>query len=391
LAGRITGETDSQAAWTQSFGYDDLGRLKNESYPSSLNETTYAYDKNGNRRQKIVSGGSGYTDYYRYDNADKLLWINRGADEEPTSGQSTPYSLYSYLPDGKRQTAERALSTGGDPLSQTYSYGLLGQLIGETSSQSGHSSYSAYPAYDVFGQRTSEWDTLRDGASLNPEKSYWGPDGIYRQDVHGSSAGYNVYTEGLSQRFVPTSGSATDAFYHTDAQGNVRFLTDATGAVASELRYDAFGAMEPQTTGAPTTTDYNPTPFQWGGAWGYQREYRTATEPGLDLFYVGARYYDYNTGQFLSPDPIGFAGGLNRYLYCDDDPINCVDPSGMIGIQFGENGPVIGIGDPTFVFTGQGVEQGVLTGLYALNSVWFGGNPGCYADEPGFGFSRGAA
>jgi len=34
-------------------------------------------------------------------------------------------------------------------------------------------------------------------------------------------------------------------------------------------------------------------------------------------------------GRFISEDPIGFAGGLNPYLYCDNDPVNLSDPTGL--------------------------------------------------------------
>jgi RHS repeat-associated protein len=51
-------------------------------------------------------------------------------------------------------------------------------------------------------------------------------------------------------------------------------------------------------------------------------------ESGNDYF--GARYYNPNTGRFLSEDPIGFDGsGPNLYAYADDDPIYWVDPFGL--------------------------------------------------------------
>ena len=41
------------------------------------------------------------------------------------------------------------------------------------------------------------------------------------------------------------------------------------------------------------------------------------------------RWYDPNTGRFLSPDPTGFAGGLsNLYCYCGNDPLTQTDPTG---------------------------------------------------------------
>ena len=41
------------------------------------------------------------------------------------------------------------------------------------------------------------------------------------------------------------------------------------------------------------------------------------------------RYYDPQAGCYLSPDPIGLAGGEHAYLYCNGDPINTVDPLGL--------------------------------------------------------------
>jgi RHS repeat-associated protein len=61
--------------------------------------------------------------------------------------------------------------------------------------------------------------------------------------------------------------------------------------------------------------------------WAGQHEYQADLPLGLS--HVGARQYDSFTGRFLNRDPIGFAGGLNLYGYCDNDPVNAVDPSGL--------------------------------------------------------------
>ncbi len=45
-------------------------------------------------------------------------------------------------------------------------------------------------------------------------------------------------------------------------------------------------------------------------------------------------------GRFLSPDPIGFAGGLNQYGYVGGNPTNGVDPSGL---QVGPAGAFVGV------------------------------------------------
>ncbi|GAX60814.1 hypothetical protein SCALIN_C14_0080 [Candidatus Scalindua japonica] len=46
---------------------------------------------------------------------------------------------------------------------------------------------------------------------------------------------------------------------------------------------------------------------------------------------VTTRYYDSETGRFISEDPIGFAGGdLNLYAYVQNNPVILIDPSGLI-------------------------------------------------------------
>ena len=46
--------------------------------------------------------------------------------------------------------------------------------------------------------------------------------------------------------------------------------------------------------------------------------------------YYRARYYDPSTGRFLSEDPLQFAGGTNFYRFVLNNPINFVDPSGLL-------------------------------------------------------------
>ena len=64
-------------------------------------------------------------------------------------------------------------------------------------------------------------------------------------------------------------------------------------------------------------------PAGFGGQFGYY----TDSETGLAL--CQHRYYDSSVGRFLTRDPIGYAGGLNLYAYCANNPVSSADPTGF--------------------------------------------------------------
>jgi RHS repeat-associated protein len=82
----------------------------------------------------------------------------------------------------------------------------------------------------------------------------------------------------------------------------------------------------------------------WGAAPGWGTPPQVGTKPLHELLgyrgltvdptgYVqqGLRAYDPQVGRWLSPDPVGHAGSLSLYDYCDNDPLNVFDPDGRFG------------------------------------------------------------
>ena len=47
------------------------------------------------------------------------------------------------------------------------------------------------------------------------------------------------------------------------------------------------------------------------------------------------RFYDPETGRYISADPVGLAGGMNLYLYASGNPANLIDPKGLWSTGFG--------------------------------------------------------
>jgi len=48
------------------------------------------------------------------------------------------------------------------------------------------------------------------------------------------------------------------------------------------------------------------------------------------LYYYRARYYNPHIGRFMQTDPVGYDDGINWYLYCNNNPLSFVDPSGNL-------------------------------------------------------------
>ena len=110
---------------------------------------------------------------------------------------------------------------------------------------------------------------------------------------------------------------ATDIFpglKPTLAQAN------SSDSIAESYDYDAYGNVTIRNgsgTVIPTSAYGNRFLFQG-------REYDYTTQ----LYNFRARWYDTETGRWLSNDPIGISGGLNLYAFCSNDPVNYVDPMG---------------------------------------------------------------
>jgi RHS repeat-associated protein len=144
-------------------------------------------------------------------------------------------------------------------------------------------------------------------ASGNLLRSYaWGP-GI------DNLLAVTVYTY-PSNSLQP---SASSYYAVKDRLGSVHALVDAQGQVVESYSYDAWGNLLSHSRTNELTNFSLRFLFQG-------REFSSAT----GLYNFRARWYDPQSGRWLSKDPIGLEGGLNLYAFCGDDPVNCTDPDG---------------------------------------------------------------
>ena len=115
----------------------------------------------------------------------------------------------------------------------------------------------------------------------------------------------------------------TTTYYHYDGIGAVTGLTDVNAKLLQSYSYDAFGnALMVQGQGKGAKNIVNPYGFS-------TKEYN----PKSGLSYFGARYYDPVVGRFVTkdlwPGTIEDPSTLNKYAYCNNNPVNLIDLYGL--------------------------------------------------------------
>jgi len=121
---------------------------------------------------------------------------------------------------------------------------------------------------------------------------------------------------------------APQVFYPIrDRLGSIMGLVDASGVMVAYYDYDAWGGLMRATVPSGSSVLYN-FRFRW-----QCREYVPVIRESTcntGFYYFRNRWYDPQSGRFISKDPIGLDGGdLNLYVFCGNDPVNNVDPYGL--------------------------------------------------------------
>ena len=138
-------------------------------------------------------------------------------------------------------------------------------------------------------------------------------------DASGSLTDRYLWAPQIDQLLADENAVGNVLWPLVDNQNTVRDLVDSTGAVVDHLVYDANGNIVSQTNAAD-----QPLFAFTGQMW----------DADAGLQYNRARWYDPETGRFVSQDPKSFAAGdPNLYRYVTNDPLNAVDPTGWQQLQ----------------------------------------------------------
>ncbi|GAB2914935.1 RHS repeat-associated core domain-containing protein [Rheinheimera gaetbuli] len=279
---------------SRQYSYSALHQLLSVT-DNQLGNTAYQYNELDQLVSKSHSGDSAQNEAHQWDSfgnpsgdgivvkQDRLLQYQANHYQYDDSGNQT-----AAVTAGKRQQRE---------------YNGFNQLTALSNTNSSGVFVTRYE-YDAFGRRSAKitasgrTDYLWDGNQLSGEYSQ----GEYR---------WYLYEPGSNKPLALISGGQL-YFYQLDQLGTPLSLTDSENNIVWQASYSVFGK-------ATVTVNDIDNPIR------FQGQYYDA-ESGLH--YNHFRYYDPQTGRFISQDPIGLLGGINHYQYAPNH-INWIDPLGL--------------------------------------------------------------
>lgn len=287
---------------TFGYTYDAVGNVLTHSQTGE-GTITYTYDNQGQLLK--AAGDTTYT--YTYDNVGNILTASNGTTTHTyTYGDANWKDLLTKF-DGVSITYDAA----GNPLAYyngtnwTYTWAagrrLMSAVSGSNTINFSYNEDGSRASKTVNGTRHNyTWD----GTTL--VRDYYGNTILdFSYDANGQP--YAMYY------------NSTPYFYILNLQGDVIRMVDGNGNTVASYEYDPYGKVISATG---TLADINPLRYR-----GYYYDQETK------LYHLWSRYYDPQTGRFISADSYASTGqgtlGYNMFAYCNNCPAVFVDYLGM--------------------------------------------------------------
>ena len=318
----------SEQAVKKAYTYDSLDRVKEMTYTDLetgkvMESYRYSYDKNSNITEKTevnnypkeekdkVNETKAYTydalgrltktvttDHKNDDKTKTVTYTYDKAGNRTKEDDGTTQTAYTYNGLDQLQTATKEKGTAVDEVRQ-YSYDANGNQTDVKNTKTGQTeSYT----YDAENRLSKVAVTGKDGKTAVIQQNRYNGDGQRIQKVEGSK-------------------TTNYLLYHKDIQGSSTSLVKEDGSADATYQYTDFG----ETTINGDNKAENEVCYT-GGIY----DQRTG------LYYLNARYYNPEDGRLVTEDT--YRGENDKpdtqhlYVYCANNPINHVDPSGHYAV-----------------------------------------------------------
>ncbi|MFO0871611.1 MAG: pre-peptidase C-terminal domain-containing protein [Pirellulales bacterium] len=319
-AGRLAslGHTaGGQSAALYQFQYDAASRITQ--WTQDGTPQVLAYDAN-DQLLTVTPAGSAATERYTYDANGNRTGAGVGGTGTRSTGPANRLQSdgrYSYTYDADGNLIRRTELASG--ASTEYTWDFRNRLTAVTRRQADNTFVEQVEyRYDALDRRIRR--TVQDSVNdATPEITHY----VHDRDrvlleMTGNGGGTEAsrrYLHGPAVDQVLAQQDAGGGFEWllADHVGTVRDVVEENGSTQS-FAYDTFGR-----TTSPPAVDERRIGFA-----GHE------LDPVSGLYDFRARYYDAETGRFLSEDPLRWASGEeNLYRYAANSPVLYVDPYGL--------------------------------------------------------------
>jgi RHS repeat-associated protein len=232
-----------------------------------------------------------------------------------------------YVPQNSLDDFGRILASVFEKIPLSTGYNLMGEVITHGQKQLSWDpwgrlvkitdpSYSWEASYDAFGRRLqtrytkSGEQTLITNSLYDPEEEF--------QEIGiqiGGKTFWKIYGPDACDAISDETGASVTLMHNALRQ--LTGVVSHQGTLYSEKSPSFYGPLEINPSVSSDLISYAQS-LNW---------HSKAQDP-TGFIWMGDRYYDSRSGQFLSQDPVSYPMCLDLYAYANGDPVNYFDPDG---------------------------------------------------------------
>ncbi|HEY6871846.1 MAG TPA: RHS repeat-associated core domain-containing protein [Geobacteraceae bacterium] len=285
----------------------------------ALQSLSYSYDGNANITAITNNLDNTKNKSYSYDALDRLTggtgpwgtvsWTYDPVGNRLTQADNTGTSTYVYQPGSNR------LATISGAIQNSFSYDANGNMLAESTKQYSYNQGQRL----IHTAATKTGDYVYNALGQRVKKTVAGVVTYYIFDKNGQLI-YETASDGTQAEYIYLNDQPLAKidvggtnYIHTDQLGTSVMMTDASGAKVWGIEASPFG----DAATIVGTASFN---FRYPGQY-----YDSETGNNYNYF----RDYNPAIGSYVEADPIGLPGGINSFIYVQNNPINFRDPTGL--------------------------------------------------------------
>lgn len=369
-----------------TYNDDNLPTGLVNSYTNVNDTYSYTYDDDGNITSIIRNNKNRR---YHYDNAGQLIRVDDEIagntvvyEYNGVSGNIKSIKYYAYTTANTVSSAVLSQksfsytdSNWSDLLTSVDGNALSYDALGNVLSYNGYTySWTAGRHLYEMTNGTNTFSYKYDDNGIRTEKTvngvtthYTTVDGRITGQYDGTNTIYFRYN--AENSLVGFNLNGTEYIYIKNIQGDIEGILDQNGNLVVQYTYDAWGKVI-STTGTLASTVGAINPMRY-------RDYYLDSETGY--YYLQSRYYNPDICRFINADEpsimlinINNIVGANLFTYCNNNPINNIDPTGYwvftMSISFG-GAAIAGLNIFVTLLIDSSGDYGIFIGISLLFGV----------------------